>query len=117
MSAEIIQFPIEAARDWVEMEKLIRGILAKSSADVALDDAVIARMKVVFEAIPTRFELQISPTELAIAQRLAPHEFAKTISGWLQRATHDRELLVFQQVLRLCLELAQAEALARTRQD
>lgn len=39
MSAEIIQFPIEAARDWIEMEKLIRGILDRSSADVALDDA------------------------------------------------------------------------------
>jgi len=99
------------------MEKLIRGILARSSADVALDDAVIARMKVVFEAIPARFELQVSASELAIAQSLAPHEFAKVVGDWMQRSIQRREEAVLQVHLRLCLELAQAEVLAHARQD
>jgi hypothetical protein len=59
--------------------------------------------------------LQVSPAELAIAQGLAPDEFAKITQGWLQSATHARELLIFQVHLRLCLELAQADALAKAR--
>ena len=112
-SAEIIQFPAESARDWGAMERVIRDILARSPSDETLHEAVVAEMKFIFESIPARFDLQVSPAELAIAQGLELHEFTEVARGWLQRAIQPREVAALGVHLRLCTELVQLRAFAK----
>ena len=102
MDSNVIEFPTRIVRNWIEFERVIRGILERSGATPEMMDEICGRMKESWK----KFDIQISlPFQIPAglpewARRVIDDSYQKLtksladqIHGYTSDLIHDRLLL------------------------
>lgn len=108
MGTNIIEFPTRAVREWIMIEKTIRGVLEEAGASPEMTEEVCARMKDVYEKYNHMFTLALKlplPEYMSFEERSAVDDAIRNAVEGLKMDIHEYTSQVLFDRLRLEIEL------------